>query len=250
MILRITKDGPHRLFHPLSSESPLIVYIDIKSPYAFVAKDPTIAMAEEVGVEIDWRPLTLNIPSYLGSARLDKKGKVTENKRSPVQWVGVKAAYRDARRYAGLLGYTLRGTEKIWDTRLIHIAMLWARDSGGDVLLRFLDDVYRRFWVRELDVEDMEVVIDTLTRAGAEVAGFEAHALSQGAEDHDRQQEAIFAAGIFGVPSYVVEEELFFGRENLPLVQWILGGRKGPHPDVAYRAFPIEQADTPALDRR
>ena len=57
-------------FDPWRSERPLIVYLDIKSPYAFIAKDPTYRMAEELGIQIDWRPLTLNIPSYLGSAKL------------------------------------------------------------------------------------------------------------------------------------------------------------------------------------
>ena len=51
---------------------------------------------------------------------------------------------------------------------------------------------------------------------------------------HDDAQEKIFAAGIFGVPTYVVEEEIYFGREHLPRVRWILEGRKGPAPDIAY----------------
>ena len=56
----------------------ITAYIDYKSPYAYLAVDPTIAMADELGVEVDWRPFTLDIPSYLGSARLDKEGKVVD----------------------------------------------------------------------------------------------------------------------------------------------------------------------------
>ena len=48
---------------------PVIVYIDIKSPYAFVALKPTFDLERELGVQFDWRPLTLDIPSYLGSAK-------------------------------------------------------------------------------------------------------------------------------------------------------------------------------------
>ena len=62
-------------FDPLLSDAPLIVYIDYKSPYAFIAKDPTYAIADQLGIEVDWRPLTLDIPSYLGSARLDEKAR-------------------------------------------------------------------------------------------------------------------------------------------------------------------------------
>ena len=50
-------------------------------------------------------------------------------------------------------------------------------------------------------------------------------------------QQRIFEAGIFGVPGYVVEGEYYWGREHLPRVRWILGGRRGPAPDIAYRHF-------------
>lgn len=220
-------------FDPWRSEQPLIVYMDIKSPYAFIAKDPTYAMAEALGIRIDWRPLTLNIPSYLGSAKLDKKGKVESSERTPEQWAKVKYAYRDARRYAGELGYALRGTEKIWDTTLAHIGFWWAKEQGDGVLKAYLDHVYPRFWVRDFDAEDLSVVTAALQTAGADTAGFEDYANGAGRRFHDLSQQAVFEAGIFGVPGYVLEGEYFFGREHLPTVRWMLGGRQGPAPDVA-----------------
>src|SRR5262249_19140101 len=51
---------------------------------------------------------------------------------------------------------------------------------------------------------------------------------------HDAIQQAAFEAGIFGVPTYVVGGEILFGREHLPRIRWILSGRSGPPPDVAY----------------
>ena len=63
-------------FSQLRGEHPLAVYIDLKSPYAYLAIDPTRAMAAAAGVAVDWRPFTLDIPSYLGSAKLDRKGEV------------------------------------------------------------------------------------------------------------------------------------------------------------------------------
>ena len=56
------------MLHPLHSDAPLIVYIDVKSPYAFIALKPTLALEAELGLQFDFRPLTLDIPSYLGSA--------------------------------------------------------------------------------------------------------------------------------------------------------------------------------------
>jgi 2-hydroxychromene-2-carboxylate isomerase len=224
-------------FASLRGNVPLAVYIDLKSPYAFIAIDPTRAMAAALGVPIDWRPFTLDIPSYLGSARLDRKGAVASSNRTTEQWTGVRYAYRDARRYASLTGKTLRGTEKIWDSSLAGIAMLWAKKQGHEIFDRFIDDVYQRFWRRELDIDDREVLQSALQRAGAEVSEFSAYVDGPGRVEHDELNAAAFEAGVFGVPSYLVGNEMWFGREHLPRVAWLLAGGEGGAPDVANQSF-------------
>ena len=225
------------LFSRLRGDVPLAVYIDLKSPYAYLAIDPARAMAEAAGVAIDWRPFTLDIPSYLGSARLDRKGKVASSKRSPQQWSGVRYAYMDARRYANLTGKTVRGTEKIWDSSLAGIAMLWAKQSGPELLDRFLDEAYPRFWRRDLDIEDDGGLEALLAEVGAPSTGFREWAAGPGRAEHDESNQAAFDAGVFGVPTWLVANELWFGREHLPRVAWLLGGSEGPAPDVAYQSF-------------
>jgi 2-hydroxychromene-2-carboxylate isomerase len=223
-------------FAALRGEARLAVYIDLKSPYAFIAIRPTRALARELGVEIDWRPFTLDIPSYLGSATLAKDGKtVAKSRRTPQQWTGVRYAYRDARRYAKLTDQTVRGTEKIWDSSLAGIAMLWAKSHGA--FDRFVDTVYPPFWKRELDIDDIAVLEQALATAGVDTDGFREWAAGPGRELHDRTNEAAFDAGVYGVPTYLVDDEMWFGREHLPRVAWLLGGRKGPAPDVANRGF-------------
>ncbi len=221
----------------LRGDSALAVYIDLKSPYAYLAIEPTRAMAAGVGVPIDWRPFTLDIPSYLGSAKLDARGKVATSQRSAQQWTGVKYAYRDARRYANLTGKTVRGTIKIWDSSLAGISMLWAKDQGPTLFDRYLDLLYSRFWKRELDIEDLAVLASVLRDAGANVTGFEDFARGPGRARHDAINLAAFDAGVFGVPTYLVRDEMWFGREHLPRVAWLLGGSVGPPPEVANRSF-------------
>ena len=177
----------------LRGEARLAVYIDLKSPYAYVAIRPTRDMAHSLGVEIDWRPFTLDIPSYLGSARLAQDGKtVAAAKRTNQQWTGVRYAYKDARRYGALTGLTLRGTEKIWDSSLAGIAMLWAKRHGA--FDRFVDAVYPPFWRRELDIEDGATLERVLAETGIETEGFEAWAASEGRALHDRTNAAAFDA--------------------------------------------------------
>ncbi len=227
---------------PLKSDRPLIVYLDFKSPYAYLAKDPIADMAREIGIQVDWRPFVLDIPSYLGAAKLDRSGQVAEQKRTPQQWSGVKYAYFDCRRYANLRGITVRGTVKIWNTDLAAIGMLWAKQQGGEILERYIDAVYEPFWKRALDVEDMGIICRVLEKSGADVSGFDDYAQNEGAAENEALQSAAFAAGIFGVPTCVVNEHIYFGREHLPRIRWHLTGAHGPAPDVAYEA-PNEAPD-------
>ena len=220
----------------LKSAAPLIVYIDVKSPYAFVAIRPTLKLEAELGIQFDWRPLTLNIPSYLGSAE-KKKGKVVASKgRSPATWNAIRYAYRDARRYAERQGLILKGTEKIWDSSIANIGILWVMQMARPKLGAYLEAVYPPFWRRELDIEDVLVVTSCLATAGVETEGFEAFQADNGAGRllHDALQPQFHPAGIYGVPTYVFGEEILFGREHLPYVRWHLSGRDGPAPDIAY----------------
>jgi 2-hydroxychromene-2-carboxylate isomerase len=221
----------------LGGDAALAVYIDLKSPYAFIAIEPTRAMAASLSVPIDWRPFTLDIPSYLGSARLDAKGDVAESNRTAQQWTGVRYAYRDARRYATLRNKTLRGTVKIWDSSLAGIAMLWVKLQGAERFDRFIDEAYARFWRRDLDIEDPDELEAVLEQTGGNVDGFRAYVNGVGRVEHDELNRTAFDAGVFGVPTYLVGEEMWFGREHLPRVAWLLGRRDGPPPDVANRAF-------------
>ena len=219
---------------PLRSEQPVIVYIDFKSPYAYLAVEPTRALERELGIKFDWRPFVLDIPSYLGSAKLDKTGKVAEQNRSADQWSGVKYAYFDCRRYASLNGKTIRGTVKIWDTNLVATAMLWVREHHDQALHAFIDAVYAPFWKRELDVEDQRVIADLLDGLNADGSGFTAWAEQKGLAQNNLLQADAFAAGIYGVPTYAVAGELLFGREHLPRVRWHITGQNGAAPDIAY----------------
>ena len=217
----------------LESDAPLIVYVDIKSPYAFVAIRPTLGLEKSLDMRFDWRPLTLDIPSYLGSAR-KSGGEVVESTRSASQWVRVRYGYRDPRRYAERQGHMLKGTEKIWDSSIANIGILWAMQNGRDRLGAYLETAFPPFWRRELDIEDVAVVSACLEQAGINATGFAAFQQGDGRAQHDALQDQLHMSGIYGVPTYVLDGTVLFGREHLPYVRWHLTGRNGPAPDIAY----------------
>lgn len=197
----------------------VIVYTDFKSPYAYLAQAEIYRFADANGISLDWRPYTLDIPSYLGSAELDAEGNVVSGERDPHQWRKVRYAYMDCRRQAKARGLEIRGTRKIWDSSLASIGLLWAKRQGEAALRAYADLTFERFWRRELDIEDPAVVTATLAEAGVEVEGFADYLSGEGRAEHDTIRAEAEAAGVFGVPTLIVDGEPYWGREHLPDIQ-------------------------------
>jgi 2-hydroxychromene-2-carboxylate isomerase len=200
----------------------ITLYTDYKSPYAYLAKDPAYALVRDFGAKLDVLPYVLNIPDFLGSARLDDAGKVIEEQRTAHQWRRVKYSYMDCRRQARKRGLIIRGTTKIWDTVLGACGLLWAKRQGDAVFRAYHDRVFERFWKRELDIEDVAVVTVVLKEAGADTAGFAAYAVGEGPAEVDRIRLAAEEAGVFGTPTFVIAGELFWGGEHIPDIREML----------------------------
>jgi 2-hydroxychromene-2-carboxylate isomerase len=192
----------------MGGASEITLYIDYKSPYAYLAKDPAYNLERDFGVNLTWLPYTLDIPSYLGSV----------DERNEQQWRKVRYAYMDARRHANQRDLTLWGPRQIYDTTIANIGMLYAQAAG--VFRAYNDIVFERFWRRELeDIEDVIAVRAVLAEAGAQADGFEAYLENEGRADHDRIMAEAHEIGVFGVPTFVLDGELFWGNDRVDLVR-------------------------------
>jgi 2-hydroxychromene-2-carboxylate isomerase len=128
----------------------------------------------------------------------------------------------DCRRQARKRGLVIRGTTKIWDTTTASSGLLYAKRQGDTVLRRYLDLTFERFWKRELDIEDPAVIAAVLAEAGADTAGFAGYAAADGPREVERVCREAEEHGVFGVPSFIVDGELYWGREHLPDIREML----------------------------
>jgi len=194
----------------------LTVYIDYKSPYAYLAMEPTRALAREFSHSITWRPYSLQIQDYLGEV----------DTRNPHQWRRVKYSYMDARRMANERGLIVLGPQKLFDSTVSHVGMLYAGDDGAEVQNRYHDIVFERFFKRELNIEDPGAIANVLHEAGATVNTFQDILESEGRTRLDSVlKDAEDLLGIFGVPTYVIGNEIFWGGDRIPQVRRYLEQR-------------------------
>ncbi len=195
----------------------VIHYFDYKSPYAFLAQAPSFELAKDAGLNIAWRPYTLQIEKYLGQAELDASGQDTRGTRNDHQWRRVRYSYMDCRREANRRGLTIRGPRKIFDSSIAHVAFLFVQERGD--FRPFHMAVFERFWRRELDIENVAVLRALVTEFGFDGADFVDYLEGVGRNRYERLQHEAEEAGVFGVPSYVVDGELFWGLERLERVR-------------------------------
>lgn len=200
-------------------------FFDYKSPYAFLAQEATFELDAQAGVSVKWLPYTLHIPSYLGEAELDGEGRDRIQTRNAHQWRRVRYSYLDCRREANRRGLVIRGPRKIFDSRLAHIGFLYAKARGP--FRRYHEAVFERFFRRELDLEDADAIAALLDASRIDASGFDAYRRGPGRSELDRIQREAEALGVFGVPSYVVDGELFWGAERLERVRERLLARGG-----------------------
>ena len=193
-------------------------YIDIKSPYAYLALDPAIKMFDQLGLKWNVWPYTLDIADYLGSATINNDGEIISSNRTPHQWRRVKYSYMDCRRMANLQGKTILGTQKIWDSSLFSIAHLWIKEKSEQTLLPFLRESFQLFWERKLDIENEEVISNLLTKFQLDSAEFKSW-MEPNRNSVTSLMDAALSKGIFGVPTFVFEEEIFWGSEKLGLIK-------------------------------
>ena len=188
-------------------------YTDYKSPYAFVAVAATYELEDEFDVELEWLPYTLQIAGYLGSVE----------ERTEHQWRRVRYSYMDARRFANQQGLILKGPKKIYSAYYASAGMLFAQKSG--LFRPYNDTVFRRFWSHELDVDSVDDVRAVIVSLGGDGYAFTAYAEGPGREEHERIRTDAETAGVFGVPMYVLDGELFWGGDRLPLLKQRLRDR-------------------------
>lgn len=195
------------------SRTVVRTYTDYKSPYAFVAVQPTYELEDEFDIELEWLPYTLDIADYLGSV----------DERTAHQWRRVRYSYMDARRLASQQGLTLRGPKKIYSAYFASAGMLFAQKHG--IFRPYNDTVFRKFWSHELDVDSIDEIRAVIASLGEDGAAFTAYAEGPGREEHGRIRQEAEAMGVFGVPMYMLDGELFWGGDRLALLKERLRSR-------------------------
>lgn len=184
-------------------------FFDFGSPYSWLASVKLPQVAKAAGAEILYRPI-----GVLSLIDLSGNQPTTLQSRNKLRY-----AHKDLSRWAELYGIK-RGRNPHLHTMalepLLQGAMVADRMGVADI---YVPLVFEAIYVHELDMGDEAVFIDTLTKGGLDGALI-AKQLSDPALLAELKQQTADAAerGLFGAPSFIVDETLFFGNDRLDFV--------------------------------
>ncbi|MFZ5792587.1 MAG: 2-hydroxychromene-2-carboxylate isomerase [Pseudomonadota bacterium] len=190
-------------------------YFSIDSRYSYLAATQMPVLEAGFGAQVRWRPLRL-------SALLAARGA------SPFEGRPVsgqyEAAYRDTdtARWAAYYGVPIVSPD--WgkgDWERMNMAAVAAAVEG--CCPAFVRALYGAVMVRNAIPETdaaIRRIADAAGLPGARiVAGIDAR---ETAQRHGAHIEAALKAGVFGVPSFVADGEMFWGNDRLVLLRHLL----------------------------
>ncbi len=129
----------------------------------------------------------------------------------------VRYLYLDARRIAKERGLVIIPPKKIYSARLAFYGGLFADKHAK--FHPYSDRVFERFWKRELEVEEPGAIDRILAEVGLDPSEFRGYV----ERDARAELDACFAEadrdGVFGVPTFVVDGELFWGHDR---IDWVV----------------------------
>ncbi|MEE2689250.1 MAG: DsbA family protein [Pseudomonadota bacterium] len=184
------------------------LYIDLKSPYSYIAAHRALVLEEAGKVAFDWRPFELNIA---GRANIDREAFLRR----------ARYLYRDVRRFATPLGLTVKGPRRIYDSKLASIGLLIAKTAG--VHQCYISECYRRFFGRDLEIDDLEAIEAILANCGVDTSDFAAYAVGQGQDALAASRSEAETLGVFAVPTFIIGQELFWGQDRMDLAMTMAG---------------------------
>src|SRR5262245_7727437 len=195
-------------------------YFALNSRYSYLASTQIAALEKECGAEITWRPLDFDL--LMVTRKWDPfSGAPTSGQ--------YDLAYRnkDATRWAAYYDIPLRAvTWERYDWLRFNLAATEAaKEAEG--CAKFGEGVYA-LTMGARDGHDTDSVI----AAAAQDAGLDPRRLIESAKSSDTKAQLhraitdAVALGVFGVPSFILDGEVYWGNDRLILLRWALTGKQ------------------------
>lgn len=193
---------------------PIIHYFFVQSPWSFFGFRRAVEIAKKHGVQIIHKPCrAADVWEHGGGVPLAKRPKPRQDYRLV-----------EMRRWADHLNMpiNLHPAHFPVDETLAARTIIAVQDDGKDVA-GLTETLMGDIWLRERDITNPNTVREALTSNGLSSEYLENADLPETAKIYDENCQSARERNIFGVPTYFVGTEMFWGQDRLGFVDRALG---------------------------
>lgn len=193
---------------------PIIHYFFVQSPWAFFGFRRAVDIAKKHGVPIIHKPCrAADVWEHGGGVPLAKRPKPRQDYRLV-----------EMRRWADHLNIpiNLHPAHFPVDETLAARTIIAVQDDGKDAA-DLIETLMGDIWLRERDITNPNTVREALTSNGLSSEYLENADLPEIANIYDGNCQSARERNIFGVPTYFVGNEMFWGQDRLDFVDRALG---------------------------
>jgi 2-hydroxychromene-2-carboxylate isomerase len=188
-------------------------YMDFISPFAYLASFRLPELARRHGAAIVYHAIDLT------AAKRAAGNTGPANREIPPK---IRYLMQDLKRWAKRYGMPLV-LPASFDATLANRGLPWAREKGREQA--YIEKVWDAIWGKGGDPADLELLRSAVEAAGLPGDEFEAAVESDALKAaYEKENLEAQARGVFGVPIFIVDDEMFWGNDRLDFLEEHLQG--------------------------
>jgi 2-hydroxychromene-2-carboxylate isomerase len=198
-------------------------FFDLSSPWTCLAFHNIQPLIQRTGMQVIWRPFLVGgIHNQVNAKYVESRARDFNNPK----WRQLGQSLFD---WAAWSGVTMNFPSAHHPLRSVHaMRFCCALEESQEQLQRFAAAGFDAYFTDQRNLDDLDVLAAIANETGLNGETLREQSQQQSVKDQLRANtdEAI-ARGAFGSPSIFVPvgdgERLYFGNDQLPLVEWALG---------------------------
>jgi len=196
------------------SRPALEFFFDLSSPWTYLAFCNVHAVVQRTDAELRLRPILVGGVFNAVNPGVYAARQNPDDRR-------LRQAFRVLHDWAEWSGVTLRFPSRWHPARsVLAMRMAAALEDDSSVLLAFAREAFAAYFVREENLDAPEVLAAVAEAVGLEGATLLLQAQTEPVKARLRANtDELIARGGFGSPSMFVGDKLFFGNDQLPVVE-------------------------------
>ena len=189
-------------------------FYDLSSPWTYVAFNNVQPILKETGAEVTWRP-------FLVGGVFNAVNPAVYEARSQPMDPKIAHNYRWLHEWARLAELPLTfPTEHHPVKSVLAMRACCALENDQSNLKRFSQAAFDAYFARGENIDDPAVLSAIATSCGLDGDALIAGTAEQAIKDQLRANtEEAIARGAYGSPTMLIDESLYFGNDQLPLVR-------------------------------